>query len=41
MDATIHQVNESVNCDDLISLVDIYYHTLVNALTDLVPTTKE
>jgi len=39
--ATIHQVNESVNCDDLISLVDIYYHTLVNALTDLVPTTKE
>jgi succinyl-diaminopimelate desuccinylase len=35
--ATIHQVNESVNCDDLISLVDIYYHTLVNALTDQVP----
>lgn len=32
--ATIHQVNESVSCDDLISLVDIYYQTLVNALTD-------
>jgi succinyl-diaminopimelate desuccinylase len=37
--ATIHQVNESVNCDDLISLVDIYYHTLVNALTDKIPKT--
>jgi succinyl-diaminopimelate desuccinylase len=35
--ATIHQVNESVRCDDLISLTDIYYHTLVNALTDQTP----
>ncbi|AOW75791.1 succinyl-diaminopimelate desuccinylase [Colwellia sp. PAMC 20917] len=35
--ATIHQVNESVSCNDLILLTDIYYHTLVNALTD--PTT--
>jgi succinyl-diaminopimelate desuccinylase len=31
--ATIHQVNESVSCADLIALADIYYHTLVNALT--------
>jgi len=31
--ATIHQVNESVSCDDLESLVEIYYQTLVNALT--------
>ncbi len=31
--ATIHQVNESVNCEDLIKLADIYYHTLINALT--------
>jgi len=30
--ATIHQVNESVNCEDLIKLADIYYHTLINAL---------
>jgi succinyl-diaminopimelate desuccinylase len=30
--ATIHQVNESVCCDDLIKLADIYYHTLINAL---------
>ena len=30
--ATIHQVNESVSCDDLISLTDIYYQTLVNVL---------
>jgi succinyl-diaminopimelate desuccinylase len=30
--ATIHQVNESVSCDDLEKLVDIYYHTLVNVL---------
>ena len=30
--ATIHQVNESVSCDDLISLADIYYQTLVNVL---------
>ncbi|TWX52805.1 succinyl-diaminopimelate desuccinylase [Colwellia hornerae] len=35
--ATIHQVNESVSCNDLILLTDIYYHTLVNALTN--PTT--
>lgn len=30
--ATIHQVNESVSCDDLNKLVDIYYHSLVNVL---------
>jgi succinyl-diaminopimelate desuccinylase len=30
--ATIHQVNESVSCEDLIKLADIYYHTLINAL---------
>jgi len=30
--ATIHQVNESVSCEDLIALTDIYYHTLINAL---------
>lgn len=30
--ATIHQVNESVSCDDLILLADIYYQTLVNVL---------
>lgn len=30
--ATIHQVNESVSCDDLEKLVDIYYHCLVNVL---------
>lgn len=30
--ATIHQVNESVSCEDLIKLTDIYYHTLINAL---------
>ena len=30
---TIHQINECVNCDDLIGLTDIYYHSLVNALT--------
>lgn len=30
--ATIHQVNESVRCDDLEKLVDIYYHCLVNVL---------
>ena len=30
--ATIHQVNESVSCDDLNKLVDIYYHCLVNVL---------
>jgi succinyl-diaminopimelate desuccinylase len=29
---TIHQVNESVSCDDLERLVDIYYHCLVNVL---------
>ncbi len=29
---TIHQVNESVNCDDLEQLVDIYYQCLVNVL---------
>ena len=31
--ATIHQVNESVNCADLEALVDIYYQTLVHVLT--------
>ena len=30
--ATIHQVNESVSCNDLEQLVDIYYHCLVNVL---------
>ncbi|NQZ79480.1 MAG: succinyl-diaminopimelate desuccinylase [Colwellia sp.] len=30
--STIHQVNESVCCDDLCQLVDIYYHSLVNIL---------
>lgn len=30
---TIHQVNECVSCDDLITLTDIYYQSLVNALT--------
>lgn len=30
--ATIHQINECVACEDLIQLVDIYYHTLVNVL---------
>ncbi|WP_019027694.1 succinyl-diaminopimelate desuccinylase [Colwellia piezophila] len=30
--ATIHQVNESVACEDLEKLVDIYYHCLVNVL---------
>jgi succinyl-diaminopimelate desuccinylase len=30
--ATIHQVNESVCCEDLEKLVDIYYHCLVNVL---------
>lgn len=30
--ATIHQVNECVSCDDLIQLVDIYYHSMVNIL---------
>lgn len=29
---TIHQVNEAVSCKDLEALVDIYYHTLINAL---------
>ena len=31
--ATIHQVNESVACQDLTQLVDIYYHCLVNVLS--------
>jgi len=31
--ATIHQVNESVSCEDLELLVDIYYHSLINVLT--------
>jgi succinyl-diaminopimelate desuccinylase len=31
--ATIHQVNESVSVNDLITLTDVYYQTLVNALT--------
>jgi succinyl-diaminopimelate desuccinylase len=30
--ATIHQVNESVCCEHLEKLVDIYYHCLVNVL---------
>ncbi|WP_440875888.1 succinyl-diaminopimelate desuccinylase [Thalassotalea sp. PLHSN55] len=30
--ATIHQVNECVSCDDLDKLADIYYHCLVNVL---------
>lgn len=30
--ATIHQVNESVSCEDLDKLTDIYYHCLVNTL---------
>jgi len=32
--ATIHQVNECVSCDDLIALSDIYYHTLKVLLID-------
>jgi len=32
--ATIHQVNECVAVDDLILLTDVYYQTLVNALTE-------
>ena len=31
--ATIHQINESVSCHDLVLLVDIYYNCLVNVLT--------
>ena len=31
--ATIHQVNESVSCDDLIKLTDIYYACLKQVLT--------
>ena len=30
--ATIHQINECVSCDDLINLVEIYYQALVNIL---------
>ena len=30
--ATIHQVNECVSCEDLQQLTDIYYQTLVNVL---------
>lgn len=30
--ATIHQINECVSCDDLIDLTEIYYQTLVNIL---------
>jgi len=30
--ATIHQVNESVSCQDLEGLVEIYYQTLINVL---------
>ncbi len=30
--ATIHQINECVSCDDLINLTEIYYQTLVNIL---------
>lgn len=32
--ATIHQVNESVCVEHLITLTDVYYQTLVNVLTD-------
>ncbi|AZQ84185.1 succinyl-diaminopimelate desuccinylase [Colwellia sp. Arc7-635] len=32
--ATIHQVNECVAVDDLILLTDVYYQTLINALTN-------
>jgi succinyl-diaminopimelate desuccinylase len=32
--ATIHQVNECVKCDDLIALSEIYYHTLKVLLID-------
>jgi len=31
--ATIHQVNESVSCEDLNNLVEIYYQSLVNVLS--------
>ena len=31
--ASIHQVNENVSCHDLIQLVDIYYHSLVEVLS--------
>lgn len=31
--ASIHQVNENVSCHDLIQLVDIYYHSLVEILS--------
>lgn len=31
---TIHQINESVSCQDLIHLTDIYYHCLVNVLAN-------
>ncbi len=31
--ATIHQVNECVSCDDLDKLTDIYYQCLINTLT--------
>ena len=30
--ATIHQVNECVSCQDLEQLAEIYYHALVNVL---------
>lgn len=32
--STIHQVNECVAVNDLITLTDIYYQTLINALVD-------
>lgn len=32
--STIHQVNECVAVDDLITLTDVYYQTLINALID-------
>lgn len=32
--ATIHQVNECVRCDDLVTLTEIYYQTLKNLLLD-------
>lgn len=32
--ATIHQINESVSCDDLELLAEVYYQSLVNVLTE-------
>lgn len=33
VNATIHQINECVKADDLVVLEEIYYQTLINALT--------